>query len=344
MPNTDSQQAATIANRAMQILTKLPLNKEGESTSLSVTCGLASIPANGVELRDLIMGARMAKNQALENKQPILIVQPGQVIPHTTPAHRTTAKEAGPISLKDLRLRTTLVSVEQFDTSAAFSQRMRTPLSRVLAMEGHVKEATLDAATEIEAASQTLHIPIEDAVRAVRLVEDHALDLDTAMRRIGLNRGGIKLTSFGRLLRDCGFISRDDLRRANQQSIAARLSLSAVLIKLGLMTETVLIDVFRVMRMVGRTVSREDAIRLLEEWRTSGNNLTEVLHKVGVTEPPSPSTALGGRLLQDNKLSPLELLSAYEIELTQNKDLESVLLDQALATEPTLTAAKQRLQ
>jgi hypothetical protein len=97
------------------------------------------------------------------------------------------------------------------------------------------------------------------------------------------------------------------------------------------------------MHMVGKSVSRDDAVKLLEEMRNSGSNLDEILKRVGVNEPANPSVALSERLLQDGKISMLELLNACELELTQNTDLESILVETGLASQAAIDEAKQRL-
>ncbi|HMO22869.1 MAG TPA: diguanylate cyclase, partial [Candidatus Melainabacteria bacterium] len=73
MPNTKTSQAAFIANRILEALTNTPLSNQIDKRNLVTAFGIAGLPSDGEDLKDLLDSARAAKNEAKEGTFPIVL-------------------------------------------------------------------------------------------------------------------------------------------------------------------------------------------------------------------------------------------------------------------------------
>lgn len=73
MPNTRTSQAAFVANRVLEALTNTPLSNSIDKRNLVTSFGIAGLPADGEDLKDLLDSARAAKNEAKEGTFPIVL-------------------------------------------------------------------------------------------------------------------------------------------------------------------------------------------------------------------------------------------------------------------------------
>ncbi len=140
LPNTDSRQATQIAQRISQILTRLPLDRK-KPLNLKVTCGVANLPANGDALGSLVMGAKGAKNRAVETEQGIAVARSHQ--PYEMPPIAERAKDGvneaigARISLRELLVRTGIGGGLSNRQSSDSSQ---TDASRACARNGRARK------------------------------------------------------------------------------------------------------------------------------------------------------------------------------------------------------------
>ena len=104
------------------------------------------------------------------------------------------------ISLRELLVRTGIVADSVIDKAQILARRM--PLGRVLAMEGHVSESTVEIASELERMVNNHELTAAEALKALKIIADNNIALDAALKQIGVLKGGLKPNAFGDLLLD----------------------------------------------------------------------------------------------------------------------------------------------
>ena len=93
------------------------------------------------------------------------------------------------VQLGELLIHSGLVEPEQFDAAYRLSFKMRLPLGRVLAMHGHVNEAHLRDAIEIQSRVRDGLLPFEHAVQILSSIARDGISLEQAVNRLGTSTG-----------------------------------------------------------------------------------------------------------------------------------------------------------
>lgn len=342
LPSTDPRQAMAIAQRVMQILTKLPLIKEQPNTRLVLTCGVANLPANGTDLASLVFAAKGAKSTALKTGQSILLADASKR--YTDETQERTKKTTSEIAvsvmgLRELLVRSGLVNEEYLDTAMNLAKRM--PLGRVLAMEGHCKESAVDAAIELANMIRAMQVTPDEGLRTLRLVGNYDLDLDTALTRIGVVKGGLKPNQFGDLLKDAGLVSTKQLALGRREAAFTGLPLGTTLAYQNSIGDAMLKAALNCQRLIrDDKLARSDAIAALDRMRVGGTTLQQALENLNIN---LPKDGIGETLIRQGKLTETELMVAYEIQLNSSRSLEGALLQCGFVSEEQITAAQESL-
>jgi hypothetical protein len=240
--------------------------------------------------------------------------------------------------VRELLIRTNLVDEEYLDKVLALTRRM--PLGRVLELEGHCKETTVEAAFELQRLMQGGHISIENAISALELVGYHNIDLDTVLRRMGVITGGLKASEFAHLLIDSGLISSEQLECALRHGHITNLPVGSVLVCTGVISDTMLKAALLAESLVrSAALLYEDAVRLLDELRVRGGSLQELLSALGISAPP---ISLLERLLRTGIVSESEMLAIREMSVTSSHTTEQILLDCGFISPEQLAAFTDR--
>ncbi|HEY9788737.1 MAG TPA: hypothetical protein V6D17_25335, partial [Candidatus Obscuribacterales bacterium] len=219
LPNSDLKQATAYAETIGNMLMQGPFSVGAQKIKLVVSSGVANLPVQGSTLQHMYKAAVKAKDQAKLRHWLVVTAPPGE--PTTAVAIATapdavqsptsrsqlpsssiqpTARQSGThpampprrrisdadLQLRDLLIRASLVSPEAFETAVNLSEKMHMPIPRVLAIEGHLRQGVVDGAQQVQAMLNSGKLSIEQAVKALKLVANHNLDLDTALKRLGL--------------------------------------------------------------------------------------------------------------------------------------------------------------
>jgi GGDEF domain-containing protein len=353
MPNTDLSQATFMAERIVHTLTKLPFKTKQAEKNLLVFCGVANLPAQGSSIKSLITAALQAKDQAREWQWPIVTSPVDQALLENPPQEvhppvRSARLDPGgdrygPIGLQDLLISAWLISHENFETAFLLSEKMHMPIGKVLSIEGHIQQRTVDAASHVLSMINEQQLSVDSAIKALQLVDNHGLDIDIVLKRLGTVTQGLKRDKLGQLLKRAGIIKRWKLEEELRHSISVGLPLGWVLVNRGILSQYTLQAALMILGFIrDKSLSHEDGIKALKAVHSGSSSLRQYLREnhIDVTEPVA---GLGELLVLGGLLSESELISAREIELMDRKDLESILLKQGYVTEPVLNTAKQLL-
>lgn len=341
LPNTDTRQATQIAQRVSQILTRLPLDRN-KPHILKVNCGVANLPANGDSIESLVAAAKGAKNQALGSEQVIAVARPDQRFQSPPPQAERKGKAlegaGGKIGLRELLVRTELVAEHIIENASILAKRM--PLGRVLSMEGHVKESTVEAASELERMVASDALSSSDALLALKMVGGSDITLAAALKQMGVLRAELRANDFSDLLGQSGLVSAPALLAARRQSVLAGLTLGTVLTSSGQLSDTMLRAALAALQLVRRQViGREQAVSLLDEMRLANLSLQQVLAKSGLREDVTELEPLGRDLLSSGQLSESELIIAREVQLVEGIELERAIISLGFLAPGTLESA-----
>ena len=348
MPNTDLRLAAGNVERILQIMHKFPIKAEDEQKEVSVACGVANLPEHGTDLRTLLLGAKAAKNRALATNQSIVLAS-AELIDLDSSVGSMQARNEGfvqqtGIEVRDLLLRAELISLDYLENAFELTKRMPWPLSRVLSMEGRIKESTVEAIERLAAITKDGTITSDDAIRAAQLIGKHDLDLETAIKRLGIAEQKPRATPFSDLLLSSGLAKPRQINHGLKKMHSTGLPLGCLLLKFGFISEFSLHNALALERLVKEDLlSRADAVKVLRDMHETGASLPQCLESFKVVLPASDPTTLGRLLVHNELLTEADFLVACEKELTESKGFADVLLECGFAKQDSIDEAKALL-
>lgn len=262
------------------------------------------------------------------------------------------------VQLGELLIHSGLIEAEQFDAAYRLSFKMRLPLGRVLAMHGHVQEDHLSTAIEIQARVRDGLIPFEHAVQALSLVAKDGIPLEQAMNRMATSstvsmsavhtaRDAVVPTEnrLGQLLQDAGMANKNQVHDGMVQSQETGLPLGMVLISKGVLTRSALNSALAAQRLIrDGKVQREKALYSLKMARMRSITLAESLQEnAQVDAAQLQEFGFGELFVLSGVVSESQLLTARELEVTQDKSIEQVFYELGYASAPCVKAAKHIL-
>lgn len=392
LPNTSLKQATSLAKRLVKVLSRYPLANDQHSGGLTVHCGVAGLPANGDTLEHLIDAARAARDHA--KTAHITLVVGGQVPATPEPAQAaapagdelrvvthavTTNIDATRLTYTDLLFRAGQLTPDQLKEANDLVAVMRVPLplGRVLAMEGHIEERTVDAAIEVEARVKAGKLTLDQAMKALTLVGSHDFDLETALRRLSSsNTAEMSKEShaLGQLLVDAGVVQDWMVSEALHHSKNSGLPLGTVMVCNGMISRYSRLIAIRLQRLVrDKVITKENAVNAWKHSRSRSVPVPQCLRDVGCAKgadlwrqpahrpppPAPPASAFGEKpppapyltsrcdwimadlLVAGKVISLSDYLTACEIDVIENKDTGTVLVECGLLSESVVTVGRQ---
>jgi hypothetical protein len=197
-----------------------------------------------------------------------------------------TQQKTASIKLNEFLVRAAVISPEQLEQAATLISRMPVPLSlgRVLAMQGHVQENTIESAAELCQMIEEERLTTEQGLKALELVGKHGLTLDFALKRIGVPRKQPKPDAVGELLRDASLIQEHRLEYVLRCCAVTELPPDLILVCTGAVPRTLVRAAETLKEMIAReTISREKAISVLQSIHHRSITLEQALAEEGVT-------------------------------------------------------------
>jgi len=255
------------------------------------------------------------------------------------------------IQLGELLIRGGLLDPEQFEAAYRLSFKMRLPIGRVLTMHGHVTEDQLRAALEIQARIRDGLLPFEHGVQTLLMVSHEGVPLDTA-----LNRSGPVATPatthqvpmhnrLGELLTASGIASPPLVEQGMVTSSETGLPLGLVLLNKGIITRAALNSALAAQRLIReRKVDRDSVLYALKMARLRSISLEQSLKETGQLANLTPTFGMGELFVMAGAVSESQLMTAHELEATNDKELEEVFVELGYASKPCVKAAKHILK
>ncbi len=249
----------------------------------------------------------------------------------------------------DLLIRSELLTTEMLQDGVNIAEKMSLSLGRVLEMNGHIKEHTVDAALLLRDRVEMGQLKLEDAIKALEAVGRKGIDLDTALRQLKRGRTSIDVgtatNKVGDLMSAAGIISPHQLKQGLYDSLNTRLPLGMTLVQKNMILVTVLKWCLQAQELIDSGIlTNERAAQALRVARTKNRDFNEVLLEHGVSpQQLQRVVGIGELLVLASTITESQLLAAREIGLVENKKLEVVLLECGMASENVLDTSVQLL-
>ncbi len=347
LPNTDMDQALTVAQTILTALTRVPLAETPERITLNAVCGIATYPDNASSLQKLIACAKFSKNMAKRGNGPILagVSDEGEDDESAGEARLTVAQQAQEalvsnkqFELYELLIRSELVTPDQIAEARQLMVHMNLPMDRVLAMHGHIQSKSVMAASDIHAMIRSGELTIDQGVRAVQLIGRHGLDAHSALKRLGRKKSQTS-GPLATLLRDSGLVTPARMEGVLRAAANTGLPVGYVLTSRRLLSRATLHAALTVLDLLNKNViNRETAIHSL----LRPANCFDILRDRGVDyEPFALPSPLERLLLNAGILMESDLLTVRETCLSDGIEFDSAIGQFGFANQSCLDAAKQ---
>ncbi|MBP7861238.1 hypothetical protein KA183_06115 [bacterium] len=255
------------------------------------------------------------------------------------------SQESTDVQLGELLIRTGLIQPEQFEAAYKLSFKMRLPIGRVLTMHGHVSEDHLRTALELQSRMRDGLIPFDHAIQAFMQVIKHGVALDAAIARIAPAappKTMVTENRLGELLVAAGIASRSHVDEAMRASSETGLPLGMVLMNNGKVQRAALNSALAAQKLVrDGAIERDKAVYALKLARLRAIPLEQSLREnVEFQGAMSETFATGELFLMAGVVSESQLMTAKEIEVTEEVPIEEVFVALGYASAPCAKAAK----
>lgn len=253
------------------------------------------------------------------------------------------------IQLGELLIRGGLLAPEQFEAAYRLSFKMRLPIGRVLTMHGHVTEEQLRAALEIQARIRDGLLPFEHGIATLQLVSHEGLPLETALNR---SAGPVAMPTqvpthnrLGELLVSAGIASAPLVEQGMVTSAETGLPLGLVLLNKGIITRAALNSALSAQRLIREgNVDRDQVLYALKLARLRSISLEQSLKESGQFANLAPTFGLGELFLMAGAVSESQLMTAFELEATEDRELDEIFVELGYASRPCVKAARHILK
>lgn len=252
-----------------------------------------------------------------------------------------------PIKIGDLLVQSTMIDQETLDSCMALAVKMHVPLGRILAMEGHLAEELLGKALEVQELIRQQILTIPNAVTVLKLITQQQFTIDEAIARVNAlpSAGGVKASRLGDLLRESAAAQQKQIEKALIDGVNASLPLGQVLLNRGVITLDLLNSALLGLRIIRDGVAtRSQVLQALRSARLRKLPLLQPLMEMGaVEEDPYPYNDIGYLIYISGLINERELISAREIEVTEDKTVEQALVSCGFCSEKSVTALTELL-
>jgi len=254
-------------------------------------------------------------------------------------------QESTDIQLGELLIRTGLIQPEQFEAAYKLSFKMRLPIGRVLTMHGHVSEDHLRTALELQARMRDGLIPFDHALQAFLQVIKHGVGLDAALTRVAPAappKAIMTENRLGELLVAAGIASKAHVDEAMHASAETGLPLGMVLMNNGKVQRAALNSALAAQKLVrDGAIERDKAVYALKLARLRSIPLEQSLREnVEFQGTMGEAFGTGELFLMAGVVSESQLMTAKEIEVTEERPIEDVFVALGYASAPCAKAAK----
>lgn len=260
---------------------------------------------------------------------------------------RPETADALPIKIGELLVQSTMIDQETLDSCMALAVKMHVPLGRILAMEGHLAEELLGKALEVQDLIRQQILTIPNGVTVLKLITQQQFSMDEAIGRVSAlpSAAGVKASRLGDLLRESAAAQQKQIEKALVDGINASLPLGQVLLNRGVITLDLLNSALLGLRIIRDNVAtRSQVLQALRSARLRKLPLLQPLLEMGaIQEDPYPYNDIGYLMYLSGLINERELISAREIEVTEDKTVDQALISCGFCSEKSVLALNELL-
>ena len=246
------------------------------------------------------------------------------------------------VTVGDLLKKVGLVSDSQLAQANSISTKTGAPLGSVLVDTGILTLDLSRAALLAQSLVSENVLPAEVAALALKVVFEQGIGFEEALGTLGWRSEYYQVTNWlGQLLYKAGAVSENGIQAAVEASYASGLPLGRVLVLRKVIPESVAYAALTCQVLVReRKITQEQAVDALRTALCTRKSIEEALELEGYQqEKQRKSVRLGELLIVAGLVSEIDLLSAVEKGMLDNKPIGQVLLNLNLIDQATLDRA-----
>ncbi len=246
------------------------------------------------------------------------------------------------VTVGDLLKKVGLVSDSQLAQANSISNKTGAPLGSVLVDTGILTLDLSRAAILAQSLVSENVLPAEVAALALKVVFEQGIVFEEALGTLGWRSEYYQVTNWlGQLLYKAGAVSETGIQAAVEASYASGLPLGRVLVLRKVIPESVAYAALTCQVLVReRKITQEQAVDALRTALCTRKSIEEALELEGYQqEKQRKSVRLGELLIVAGLVSEIDLLSAVEKGMLDNKPIGQVLLHLNLIDQATLERA-----
>lgn len=246
------------------------------------------------------------------------------------------------VTVGDLLKKVGLVSDSQLAQANSISTKTGAPLGSVLVDTGILTLELSRAALLAQSLVSENVLPTEVAALALKVVFEQSIGFEEALGTLGWRSEYYQVTNWlGQLLYKAGAVSENGIQAAVEASYASGLPLGRVLVLRKVIPESVAYAALTCQVLVReRKITQEQAVDALRTALCTRKSIEEALELEGYQqEKQRKSVRLGELLIVAGLVSEIDLLSAVEKGMLDNKPIGQVLLHLNLIDQATLERA-----
>ena len=256
-----------------------------------------------------------------------------------------------PSNLSELLIRSGLISSEDLASCDALSTRMRLPLGSVITSNGFLTEEKFNGVVYIQTLMLDNKITQEQALKALELMARNNFTADTALGRVLVGTASAHLTGattskLGDLMCEAEIISRKQLEEGMRKGRESGLPLGRVLVATGVISRGVLNSALSAQKLIDEAkVPRDKAKLVLRSARLKSISFPHALaeHQMEDTMPEAEFGVVE-LLNESNRITDIQLSTARELAIIEERDVVEVIRDSGLVDAPTLEALPQLIE
>jgi tetratricopeptide (TPR) repeat protein len=260
---------------------------------------------------------------------------------------RATLRQSSDFLVGELLVKTGMISARQLDEARRLAGSKHVSLGQMLVVARAVSNKDLTVIVDAQTAVRDRMVDINSAVEVVKIACRSGISFNEALQgRLTLtNEGEVPTTKLGELLVEAKVITREQLEKAMQRSLAIGLPLGRILVLNGAINELLLTTVLEIqVRLRDQNIERSEAIAYIKtipntqkEEEISVEQAFEI--QAALKAPRRKPVRLGELLVMAGILNESDVINALEMALSNEMQIGEVIVNQGFITSEFLETA-----
>lgn len=235
-----------------------------------------------------------------------------------------------------------LLNQDDLSRAVDVAGRMGVPIGRALISLELTSEAKLQAALRAQSLLREGLLELELAQRAMRLVIEDGLEIDSALERLGFEKDSLEsgpTSELGDLLLAAGLITREQLNVGLIMRFETSMPLGRVLVLTGMLSDALVATSINAQMMIREgKISRHDAVEALKA-ALARKKVAETTQDRAPRLPAHYWVRLGKLFVLAGILSEVDIARAVEVSLLEQETIGPVMVKLGLITNQLLDVA-----